>query len=90
MCLDTILCLRRPGARWLALSALSPRLVADALSALYEIHPGVRDRVITEQGQVCEQINIFVGDENIRFIGSFATPVPPNSDISIVPAVSGG
>ncbi len=68
----------------------SPRLVADALSALYELHPGVRDRVVTEQGQVREHINIFVGEENIRYTGGLATPVPPNSEISIVPAVSGG
>lgn len=68
----------------------SPRLVADALSGLYTLHPGVRDRLITEQGQVREHINIFVGEENIRYTGGLATPVPPNSEISIVPAVSGG
>ena len=68
----------------------SPRLVADALSALYSLYPGVRDRVITEQGQVREHINIFVGDESIRYTGGLATPLPPNSEISIVPAVSGG
>jgi len=68
----------------------SPKLVADALSALYALHPGVRDRVITEQGQVRDHINVFVGEENIRYTGGLATPVPPNSEISIVPAVSGG
>ncbi len=68
----------------------SPRLVADALSALYALHPGIRDRVITEQGQVRDHINIFVGEENIRYTGGLATPVPANSEISIVPAVSGG
>ena len=68
----------------------SPRTVSDALFALYALHPGVRDRVITEQGQVRDHINIFVGDENIRYTGGLATPVPANSEISIVPAVSGG
>jgi sulfur-carrier protein len=68
----------------------APRNVADALSALYALHPGLRDRVITEQGQVRDHINIFVGEENIRYTGGLATPVPPNSEISIVPAVSGG
>ena len=68
----------------------APHNVGDALSALYALHPGVRDRVITEQGQVRDHINIFVGDENIRYTGGLATPVPPNSEISIVPAVSGG
>ena len=68
----------------------SPRLVADALAALYSLHPGVRDRIITEQGQVREHINIFVGDESIRYTGGLATPLPANAEISIVPSVSGG
>lgn len=69
---------------------ISAATVADALSALYAVHPGVRDRVLTEQSQVREHINLFVGDENIRYTGGLATPLPPNSEISIVPAVSGG
>jgi len=69
---------------------ISAATIADALSALYAVHPGVRDRVLTEQGQVREHINLFVGDENIRYTGGLATPLPPNSEISIVPAVSGG
>jgi len=64
--------------------------LTEALSALYTLYPGVRDRVITEQGQVREHINLFVGDENIRYTGGLATPLLPNSEISIVPAVSGG
>jgi molybdopterin converting factor small subunit len=70
--------------------AISPGTVADALSALYALYPGVMDRVVTEQGQVREHINIFVGDENIRYTGGLATPLPPNCEVSIVPAVSGG
>jgi molybdopterin converting factor small subunit len=60
------------------------------MSALDGLYAGVRDRVITEQGPVREHINIFVGDENIRYTGGLTTPLPPNSEISIVPAVSGG
>lgn len=70
--------------------AISPGTVADALSSLYALYPGVRDRVVTEQGQVREHINIFVAEENIRYTGGLATALPPNSEISIVPAVSGG
>lgn len=68
----------------------SPGILADALSLLYSLYPGVRDRVTTEQGHVREHINIFVGDENIRYTGGLATTLTPNSEISIVPAVSGG
>ena len=70
--------------------AQSPATLADALSALWTLYPGVRDRIATEQGHVREHINLFVGDENVRYTGGLATKVPPGSQISIVPAVSGG
>jgi len=68
----------------------SPRTVADALSALWMLYPGVRDRIATEQGQIREHINIFVGDEDIRYSGGLMTSVAAGSQISIVPAISGG
>src|SRR6266566_7622863 len=68
----------------------SPTTVADALSALWTHYPGVRDRLVTEQGQVRQHINIFIGDENVRYTGGLASPVTAASEISIVPAVSGG
>ncbi|MFY9791124.1 MAG: MoaD/ThiS family protein [Candidatus Sulfotelmatobacter sp.] len=68
----------------------SPSTLADALAALWTLYPGVRDRIATEQGQVREHVNIFIGDENVRYTGGLASPISPNSEISIVPAVSGG
>ncbi len=68
----------------------SPATVADALLALWTLYPGVRDRIATEQGQIREHINIFIGEENIRYTGGLATPVYNHSEISIVPAISGG
>ena len=68
----------------------SPTTLADSLSALWTLYPGVRDRIATEQGEVREHINIFIGDENVRYTGGLASPVSAGSEISIVPAVSGG
>jgi molybdopterin synthase sulfur carrier subunit len=68
----------------------TPATLADALSALWTLYPGVRDRIATEQGHVREHINIFIGDENVRYTGGLASPVSAGSEISIVPAVSGG
>ena len=69
---------------------LSSGTVADALFALWTLYPGVRDRIVNEQGQLRQHINIFVGSENVRYTGGLATPVSHGSEISIVPAVSGG
>lgn len=68
----------------------SPATIADALSALWILYPSLRDRIATEQGQIREHINLFIGDEHIRYTGGLAAPVRAGSEISIVPAISGG
>jgi sulfur-carrier protein len=68
----------------------SPATLRDALDELWKSYPGIRDRVINEEGQLREHINIFVGDENVRYTGDFATRLAPDAQISILPAVSGG
>lgn len=68
----------------------SPHTLADALSSLWSLYPGVRDRIATEQGEIREHINVFIGDENIRYTGGLASRVTDGSEISILPAVSGG
>ena len=67
-----------------------PENVGQALAALWSMHPGVRDRVVTEQGELRPHINVFVGEESIRSARGFDTPVPPECEIAILPAVSGG
>ena len=64
--------------------------VAEALEALWQACPGLRDRVLTEQGEVRQHVNIFVGEDNIRDCGGFAAAVKDGAAITIVPAVSGG
>jgi len=67
-----------------------PANVGEALAVLWSLHPGVRDRVVTEQGEIRQHVNVFVGHESIRFTGGLATPLGDGAEITIVPAVSGG
>ena len=67
-----------------------PATVADALRELGAIHPGVRERVLDERGEMRPHINIFVGEDNIRDVSGLATPLPPDCEVAILPAVSGG
>lgn len=62
----------------------------DGLRALWSRYPGLRDRLATEQGEVREHINIFLGDENVRYLDGLATLVPDGAEVTIVPAISGG
>jgi molybdopterin converting factor small subunit len=61
-----------------------------ALESLFESYPGMRDRILTEQGTIREHVNLFVGSENVRAAGGLATPVPDGAEVSIIPAISGG
>jgi molybdopterin synthase sulfur carrier subunit len=62
----------------------------DALEALFAAHPGIRDRVLTERGEIREHINVFVGKNEARRAGGLATPLAEGMVISIIPAISGG
>ncbi len=64
--------------------------LGDALEALWARYPGLRDRIVTEQGEVRQHVNVFVGNESIRYTGGLASPVPDGVEVFIVPAVSGG
>lgn len=68
----------------------APGTVGEALAALWALHPGVRDRVVTEQGEVRPHVNVFVGTESIRATRGLATPLPRDAEVSIIPAISGG
>jgi molybdopterin converting factor small subunit len=67
-----------------------PSDVREALELLWARHPGVRDRVVDERGDVRMHVNVFVGEESIRYTGGLATALDHACEISIVPAVSGG
>ena len=67
-----------------------PATVGEALDQLAALYPGVRERVVTEQGEVRPHVNVFVGEENIRDDRGLETRVPEECEIAILPAVSGG
>jgi molybdopterin synthase sulfur carrier subunit len=64
--------------------------VAQALARVAAQWPAVTDRVLTEQGELRRHVNVFVGEESIRFLDGLATAVTDGATITIVPAVSGG
>ena len=78
------------GGRDLLAIEGSPATVSEALAMLWKDYPGLRDRIVDEQGAVRQHINIFVGDEAIRFADGLSTKIPTDAEVLIVPAVSGG
>jgi molybdopterin converting factor small subunit len=64
--------------------------VAEVLKALDAQHPGFGERLFDETGGLRRFVNVFVSDEDIRFLQGIDTPVEAGTVVSIVPAVAGG
>jgi len=64
--------------------------VREMINALEGQFPGMRARLCEEDGNVRRFVNVFVGDEDIRFLQGLDTPLPSGIQVSIIPAVAGG
>ena len=62
----------------------------DVIKGLESAHPGVADRVLDETGALRRFVNVYVGDDDVRFIGGLEAEVAEGTKISIIPAVAGG
>lgn len=64
--------------------------IKEALASLTAAHPDLGNRLYKSEGELNRFINIYVNDEDIRFLENLDTPVKPGDDVSIVPAIAGG
>ncbi len=64
--------------------------VSELIEHLNGAHPGLKDRICDEQGEVRRFININVNEEDIRFLTGKETPLKDGDEVSIVPAIAGG
>ena len=70
--------------------ALEPGPLAEVLAALDAAHPGFQGRLFGDDGELRRFVNVFVADEDIRFLDGLGTAVADGTTVSIVPAVAGG
>lgn len=64
--------------------------VGAILESLESNYPGIRERICDDKGAVRRFVNIFVGEEDIRFLDNLDTAVKDDDEVSIVPAIAGG
>jgi sulfur-carrier protein len=64
--------------------------VAEVLKALDAAHQGFAERLFDDGGELRRFVNVFVADEDVRFLDGLATPLTDGQTVSIVPAVAGG
>lgn len=64
--------------------------LGDLLDDLETRFPGIRARVFDDNGRLRRFVNVYVGNEDVRFLDDLATPTPDGTQVSIIPAVAGG
>jgi molybdopterin converting factor small subunit len=70
-------------------TAAGPTLLG-VLEALEGAHPGIRARVLDDDGRLRRFVNVYVDDEDVRFADGLQTPTPAGAAVSVIPAVAGG
>jgi molybdopterin converting factor small subunit len=64
--------------------------VREVIASLEEAHPGFAARLLDDEGNLVRFVNVFVADDDVRFLSGLDTPVPEGETVSIIPAVAGG
>ena len=75
------------GQEAVTVSAPTVGALIDALEAQ---HPGLRERILDDKGAVRRFVNLFVGEDDIRYLKQLETPLEEGTEVSIVPAIAGG
>ena len=69
---------------------VDPGSLSDVIKALDAAHPGFADRLLDDEGNLRRFVNVFVDDDDVRYLDGLATNVPDGQTVSIIPAVAGG
>ena len=70
--------------------ACEGKSVLELLADLEHRHPGIKARICDEQGKLRRFVNVFVNEEDIRFLQGDQTPLKDGDEVSIIPAIAGG
>jgi len=69
---------------------VSAGTVGAAITELQTRYPGIKERLLDETGAVRRFVNVYVNEEDIRFLQDQQTPVKDGDEVSIIPAIAGG
>jgi MoaD family protein len=69
---------------------VGPGTIADLIDQLDQKHPGLREQLLTDEGQLHRFVNVYVNDEDARYLEKLDTKVAEGDTVSILPSVAGG
>jgi molybdopterin converting factor small subunit len=64
--------------------------LGEVIAKLDAEYPGLAGRILDDTGKVRRFVNVYVGEEDVRFAKGLDTPVPEGAQVSVIPAVAGG
>ncbi|MBU2074595.1 MAG: MoaD/ThiS family protein [Actinobacteria bacterium] len=64
--------------------------LAEVIDDLDASYAGIKARILDDNGALRRFVNVYVGDEDVRFLDELATPTPDGTKVSVIPAVAGG
>ena len=64
--------------------------LAEVLDSLDGSYPGIKARILDDQGAIRRFVNVYVGNDDVRFLQALETSTPPGTQVSVIPAVAGG
>ena len=80
----------RPQANGESMVTVEGSTVGEVVEGLIGDFPGLKSNLVDDQGSVRKFVNVYVNDEDIRFLEKLETPVKPGDEVAILPAVAGG
>jgi sulfur-carrier protein len=85
--IPTILRSYTEGAKEVAVDGAT---LAEVLEHLDSQCGGIRGRIVDEAGEIRRFVNVYIGNDDVRFLDGLSTPTPDGTQISVIPAVAGG
>jgi molybdopterin synthase sulfur carrier subunit len=70
--------------------AVAGKTVLEIIEDTDRKYPGIKERICEPDGKLRRFVNVFVNEEDIRFLENLGTPVKENDEVSIIPAIAGG
>jgi sulfur-carrier protein len=64
--------------------------IGEAITELQSKYPGIKERLVDDNGEVRRFVNVYVNEEDIRFLKNQQTPLKDGDEVSIIPAIAGG
>ena len=80
----------RPAAGGKSTVSVDGSTIGEVLTNLVEANPGMKGQVLTDDGELHRFVNVYLNDDDVRYLDKLATSVSSGDTISILPAVAGG